>query len=95
VDKVGKTQISQREGFVLQQAIQGVHLQRKAEERVQEVNEAQNTGDGVEKVNDRGQRGQSGGNKKGKSAKENAEEEQRRHPVLQDLSLGRKIDISL
>jgi hypothetical protein len=95
VDKVGKAQLSQREGLVLQQAIQGVHIQRKTEERVQEVNETQNTGDGAEKVNDRGQRGQDGGNKKGKSSRESVEEEQTRHPVLQDLNLGRNIDISL
>jgi hypothetical protein len=96
VDKVGKAQLSQREGLALQQAIQGANLQRKTEERIQEVNEAQNTGDGAEKINDRGQRGQNGGERKGKNPKENVEEELLvRHPVLQDPSLGRNIDISL
>ncbi|MDR2952974.1 MAG: hypothetical protein LBU82_07005 [Treponema sp.] len=95
VDKVGKAQLSQREGLVLQQAIQGANIQRKTEERVQEVNETQNTGDGAEKVNDRGQRGYNDGAKKGKSQKENVEEEREQDPVFKDPSLGRNIDISL
>ena len=95
VDKVGKAQASQREGLALQQDIQGIHLQKKIEEHIKEVNETQNTGDGAEKVNDRGQRSSSGGSQKERSRNENEEEEREPPSVLFDPSLGRNIDISL
>jgi hypothetical protein len=47
IDKVGKAQSAQREGLAVQQAIQGVQLQRKTEEQIQSVNEAQDTGEGA------------------------------------------------
>ena len=53
VDKVGKTQAAQKDGQALHQAIQGVQIQRKTEELIQQVNETQDTGDGAEKINDR------------------------------------------
>ena len=94
LDKVGKAQVSQREGLALQQAIQGAQIQKKTEEHIQEVNEAQNTGEGVEKTNDRGgQRGGYGGKNREKNREE--EEEQEATSVLHDPSLGRNIDISL
>jgi hypothetical protein len=98
VDKVGKTQAAQREGQMLHQAIQGVQLQHKMEEHIQQVNEAQNTGEGVEKVKDRdsdhGQKQNNSGSRKNESKKdENVEETQ--PSVLRDPYLGRKIDISL
>ncbi len=49
VDKVGKNQAAQKEGQALHQAIQGAQLERKNEEHIQQVNEAQNTGEGVRK----------------------------------------------
>jgi hypothetical protein len=97
LDKVGKAQSSQREGQVLQQAMQGVQLQKKTEEHVQQVNEAQNTGEGVEKVND-GQRRQNSGAKKGNAQKddgENENEEEENPFDLRDPNLGKRIDISL
>jgi hypothetical protein len=98
VDKVGKTQAMQKEGQALHQAIQGVQLQRKTEENIQQVNEAQNTGEGAEKVKDRDkEHGQNQGRKGGKNDEskdgENAEEPQ--PSFLHDPYLGRKIDISL
>jgi type II secretory pathway pseudopilin PulG len=95
MDKVAKTQVSQKEGQVIQQAIQNVQLQKKAEEDVEQVNQAQNMGEGTEKVKDRGAEHKQGeGNKKGRSGGgEQGEEEQA--SVLSDPSLGKKIDISL
>jgi hypothetical protein len=97
VDKVGKTQAAQREGQTLHQAIQGVQLQRKTEENIQQVNEAQNTGEGAEKIKDRDsrqeQRHNSGGRNNESKEDETAEETQA--SVLRDPYLGRKIDISL
>jgi len=92
VDKVGKAQAAQREGQALHQAILGVQLQKKTEEHIQQVNEAQNTGDGAEKVGDQKQ-GQGGG-KQGKNKRE-AQEEENPVSVLRDPTLGNTIDISL
>jgi len=97
LDKVAKTQTAQREGLALQQAIQGVQIQRKTEEHIQSVNETQNTGDdGVEKVKDQGSRRQeSGEEKKKKAGQKESEQEETPSPVLYDPRLGRNIDISL
>jgi len=97
VDKVGKSQAMQREGQALHQAIVGVQLQRKTEEHIQQVNEAQNTGEGTEKIKDRDaehkQKHNSGGRNDESEEDENTEEKQ--FSVLHDPCLGRKIDISL
>jgi hypothetical protein len=98
LDKVGKSQAAQREGLAVQQAMQGVQLQRKTEERIQSVDQAQDTGDGAEKINDRNRRGGSGAkgqNGKGESPAEAGEEAEQDLPVIRDPSLGRNIDISL
>jgi len=100
VDKVGKSQAAQREGQILHQAMVGVQLQRKTEEHIQQVNEAQNTGEGVEKIKDRDaenkQKRNSGG-KSGRNDENNEDEngEEKQFSVLHDPYLGKKIDISL
>jgi hypothetical protein len=96
LDKVGKAQTAQREGLAVQQAIQGVQLQRKTEAQIQSVNEAQDTGEGAEKVKDRGGQGQSesGGGKRQQAAEDETNGEQQ-PIVFRDPSLGKNIDISL
>ena len=98
LDKVGKAQAAQRDGLAVQQAMQGVQLQRKTEEHIQSVNEAQGAGDGAEKVNDRKQ-GRGGGAQDGKeqrsAAADDAEDAEAPPPVISDPRLGRNIDISL
>ena len=94
VDKVGKAQAAQKEGQALHQAILGVQLQKKTEEHIQQVNEAQDTGDGAEKVGDQKQ-GQGGGNKGKNKNKKEAQEEENPVSVLRDPTLGNTIDISL
>jgi len=93
LDKVAKTQSAQRESQVIQQAMQGVQLQRKTEEHIEQVNEAQNMGEGVEKVNDKKQNDKDKGEEKRKN-RDSAEDEDN-PSVLRDLNLGKKIDISL
>jgi len=97
VDKVGKAQAAQREGQTLHQAIQGVQLQRKTEEHILQVNESQNTGEGAEKVKDRGheqeQRHKHGGRKN--EDEKDDDEDENRLSVLREPYLGKKIDISL
>ncbi|GHV95129.1 hypothetical protein AGMMS50293_14490 [Spirochaetia bacterium] len=95
VDKVGKAQSALREGLAVQQAIQGAQLQRKTEEHIQEVNEAQDSGDGAEKVNDRGRRRGGGGKDKKRAEAEEAENEEQKPVFFSDPSLGKNIDISL
>ena len=95
LDKVAKTQTSQREGQAMHQAIQGVQLQRKTEEQINQVNEAQNMGEGAEKIKDRPERGKN--SQAGDNRNRNSREEDDKDPpsVLRDPYLGRNIDISL
>jgi len=98
VDKVGRSNAAQREGQVLHQSIQGFELQRKTEEQINQVNEAQNMGDGVEKIKDKNsdQKHQPQGSKKeAKDENDSGETEDDRRAVLRPLNLGRRIDISL
>ena len=95
LDKVGKTHLSQREGQPLAQVIQGIQIQKKTEEQINQVNEAQNTGDGAEKINDHGHRQHEGSDGGKKHKKENDRPEQGATSVLTDPSLGKNIDISL
>ena len=95
LDKVGRTHASQKEGTI-QQAVQSVQIQRKTEEHIQQVNEAQNTGEGAEKVNDHGQRQNSSTNSKKRNNEDDEDNEDGKNSsVLRDPSLGRNIDISL
>jgi hypothetical protein len=95
LDKVAKIQSDQREGAALHQAIQGAQLQRKTEDQIKAVNQAQNMGeDGAEKVKDRGPQAHDGGKGK-KHEGEKPQQEEAKAAVIHDPSLGRNIDISL
>jgi len=99
VDKVGRTQIAEREGQALHQAILGAQIQKKTEEHLQQVNEAQDTGEGADKINDKTQR-QKERNKNNKENRESDEEDgednegKKSFYDLRDPSLGKKIDIT-
>jgi hypothetical protein len=96
VDKVGKTQSAQREGLAMQEAIKGAQIERKTEAQIQSVNEAQNTGEGAEKVKDRNAGGQDAPEGEGKrQEKDEAPQEERERTIIRDPSLGANIDISL
>jgi len=98
VDKVGKTQAAQREGQTLHQAIQGVQIQRKTEENIKQVNQAQDTGDGAEKIKDRNNEREykkNSGKKNNDESEEDENGEEKQSSVLNDPYLGKKIDISL
>jgi len=96
LDKVGKAHLSQKEGQ-LQQAIEAIQIQKKTDEQILQINEAQNTGEGAEKVKDRANENQkqNRNKNKGKQNKNGAEEEKDSTFVLTDPSLGKNIDISL
>ena len=97
VDKVGKSQASQRDGLAVHQAMQGIQIQRKTEELMQAVNQAQNTGEGAEKINDRREQKQGQARREKKEREEHEEQaaESVRSTVNCDPGLGKNIDISL
>ena len=97
VDKVGKANTALREDMAVQQEMHGIHMQRKTEEKIQSVNETQNTGeDGAEKIKDKESKGQeSPAGEKGKNNSKDPNEEEKTVRVISDLNLGRNIDISL
>ncbi|MDR2618442.1 MAG: hypothetical protein LBC62_06190 [Treponema sp.] len=98
MDKVGKNQAAQREGLQIQQALQQIESQRKAEEQVRSVNEAQDMGEEAEKLKDKGPRRHYEGREKSgeRSAEDDADsEEEKTDPgLIRDPRLGRNIDIS-
>jgi len=97
VDKVGKAQAAQREGQAIHQAIQGAQIQRKTEEQIQQINETQDMGEGVEKLNERTKH--QSNNKKDENKKENEDKDEEIKDksgivIFKDPVLGNKIDIS-
>jgi hypothetical protein len=99
VDKVGKLQASQKEGLALQQAIQSVEIQRRTDEHIQSVNEAQNTGEGTERINDRNAKKQQSGedpeNKDGETRDSGDTPGKTAAAwVIRDPALGRNVDFS-
>jgi hypothetical protein len=97
LDKVGKEQANQKEGLQIQQALQGARMQRKAEERIQSVNESQDTGQGTERVKDRSpkKRQDHAGSRKGPlPGGEGDDPDGEYSPVIRDPNLGKNIDLS-
>jgi hypothetical protein len=98
IDKVGKLQASQKEGITLQQAIRSVEIQRRTDEHIQSVNEAQNTGEGTERINDRNARKRQSGEKaaegEGRDQDSGEAAEKTAAWVIKDPALGRNVDLS-
>ena len=92
-DKVGKQSMVQREGAALLQSIQHVRIQQQTDEKIRSVNEAQNTGDGSEAIDDNsgGQAGQEAPHGPPQEAKE---EEAQDEGIIRDPALGKNIDFS-
>ena len=93
VDKVAKQASAQREGAALLQSIQHVRIQQQTDEKIRSVNEAQNTGDGSEAIDDKngGRAGQEA--PQGDHA-ETKEEEAQDEGIIRDPALGKNIDFS-
>jgi len=98
LDKVGKTQAVIREGQQLNDALQQAQIQKKLEQNVQSVNQAQNMGEEAETIKDENRRGAStghGGAKGNPGEKEETDpEESNRGEIIRDPALGRNLDIS-
>lgn len=99
LDKVGKSQMTQKEGLAIQQSLQGIQMQKKTEEQVQSVDETKQAGEGAEAINDRNARKKSGeqsADKRGEAG-EKDEQDISKHKevsVFRDPTLGRNIDMS-
>jgi hypothetical protein len=97
VEKVGKSQAAQREGLQIQEALHQVQSQKKAEEQVRSVNEAQDAGEGAEKIRDENARRRSPEQGEGREEPADGEEDpekENREDLIRDPALGRNIDIS-
>ena len=96
LDKVGKNQAVLREGQQIHEALQQAQTQRKIEENVQAVNEAQDMGEEAEKIKDENSRNAPGnpGGGKGKPEEDGSDEEEKKPDLIRDPALGRNIDIS-
>lgn len=96
LDKVGKLQANLKEGAQLQQSLQAVSNQKKAEERVRSVNETHDTGEGADRVKDKdGRRGaDSGGEGRKRQGLSGEPEGRESAEVVRDPDLGKNIDVS-
>jgi len=97
MDKVGKNQAVLREGLQIQEALQQQQSQRKIEENVQSVNQAQEMGKEAEKIKDDGKRGAnagSGGNKENTEEEDDLNPDELKPELIRDPALGRNVDIS-
>jgi hypothetical protein len=87
----------QREGQQIQESIQQIQIQRKNEQDIQSVNQAQDLGEEAGTIKDEKRHG-ARGNESGAREKQQEEEElqaaQERRDLIRDPALGRNIDIS-
>ena len=96
LDKVGKNQAVLREGQQIQEALHQVQTQRKLEENIQSVNEAQDMGEEAENIKDENGRGPSANQSETRAKPEDTPEqaEEERPEMIRDPALGRNLDIS-
>ena len=96
MDKVGKNQAVLREGQQLHDSLQQIQTQRKLEENVQSVNQAQDMGEEAGKIKDEKGGGAyaNNGRREEEAEKEEEEESGKNEELIRDPALGRNIDIS-
>ena len=99
LEKVGKLQASQKEGLAIQQSIQSLQMQKRTDEHIRSVNEAQDTGQGAEEINDqnaRKRRNEEASDDEGKKGDDEHENNAARGKtvVFRDPALGKNIDFS-
>jgi hypothetical protein len=96
LDKVGKSQASQKEGVAIQQSIQSLQMQKRTDEHIQSVNEAQDTGQGTEQINDRNahKRPNDEAPNEDKKSGDGDETAGGKIKVFRDPALGKNIDFS-
>ena len=95
MDMVGRQEAAQKDGAAVIQSMQHARIQQQTDEKIRSVNEAQNSGDGTEAINDEngGRAGQEGSRKE--HSGETEEKESANDGIIRDPNLGRNIDFSL
>jgi len=97
LDKVAKSQVIQREGQQIQEALQQAQSQRKLEQNIQSVNQSQNMGEEAATIKDEQRRGTNTnqGRTMGKQEEEDVSSpEEENQDYIRDPALGRNLDIS-
>ncbi|MDR0551921.1 MAG: hypothetical protein LBG72_07885 [Spirochaetaceae bacterium] len=96
MDKVGKEQTAIKDGTALHKAIHGEVQNRKIEERMEGVMEAEQTGEGLSGIQDdkeqRRQQNKKKNNNKNKESEEDAAAAQ--HSIFRDPAMGTHLDLS-
>ncbi|MDR3193437.1 MAG: hypothetical protein LBT87_10265, partial [Treponema sp.] len=92
--KVGKTQAFQKEGTLIQQTLQSVETQRRTDENIRSVNEAQDTGRGTEEINDRNAHRHQSGAQAGEGEAGHQAGEGEGASVFRDPALGNYVDFT-
>lgn len=97
VDRLGKQQMLQQEGVQIQAALQSMQEEARNQVRNRSVNEAQDAGEGAEKVKDRNSRPRR--QARGKTPQEDDEEDETptrdtEQPQTWESYLGKNIDLS-
>jgi hypothetical protein len=97
LDKVGKSQTVQREGQHIQESIQQIQIQRRNEQNIQSVNQAQDMGEEAGTIKDdkrQGGRENNAGARERQPQDEESGGPEERRDLIRDPALGRNIDIS-
>ena len=97
MDKISRQEIAQKDGAALLQSIQHTRIQQQLDEKVRTVNEAQDTGEGAEAINDKTGRkaGQEGKDGEDLDEAEDKNKDNDDDGIIRDPALGRNIDVSL
>jgi len=97
LDKVAKSQTVQREGQQIQASILQIQTQKKNEQNVQSVNQAQDMGEEAGTIKDekrQGGRENNSGARERQPQDEELFEAEEKGDLIRDPALGRNIDIS-
>jgi gamma-glutamylcysteine synthetase len=97
LDKVAKSQTVMREGQQIQASIQQLQIQRRNEENVQSVNQAQDMGEEAGVIKDekrQGGRENNAGARERQQQDEELSEAEEKLDLIRDPALGRNVDIS-
>jgi len=98
LDKVAKSQVVQKEGQQIQEALQQAQTQRRLEQNIHSVNQSQHMGEEAGTIKDENRRGAHAnqGRTMGKQEEEDEDPtaDDEKLDLIRDPALGRNLDIS-
>jgi len=97
LDKVAKSQVFQKEGHQIQEALQQAQNQRKLEQNIQSVNQSQNMGEEAATIKDDQRRGSHANHGRTMEKQEKEDDpgpDEKKQDFFRDPALGRNLDIS-